>query len=206
MPFVPFPQTAQFDLRLTVQGQECNSSLYFDVPFGTEWFEEGLLAVASDLSEWWDTSLRPLVSNQVRLVEVRGTSLASQNAPVASFSEITPLIGIQEQQPMPNNVTFSVSFRTGFRGRGARGRNYAYGLVENQVNGNVVDPTLVDQWVAAYKQLRTYDFSTPAEWVVASRWYQKVRRIQGVTTPITNVVVADYYVDSQRRRLPGRGR
>jgi hypothetical protein len=33
-----------------------------------------------------------------------------------------------------------------------------------------------------------------------------IPRTEGIATPVTQVVITDHTIDSQRRRLPGRGR
>lgn len=204
--FVPFPNAAQFNLRLLLQGQQSQSTLYFNTGFGTDWDADNLRQMCEYLRTWWITNIRPIVSNTAILTEVQGVSLYSELAPVASFSGDGASAGVQEAQPMPNNVTFALSFRSNVRGRGSRGRNYAYGLTEPQVSGNYIDAGVTQSWIDAYQLLRAGDRPVPCDWVVASRYYNKLPRAQGVTTEVLNVIVVDNFVDSQRRRLPSRGR
>lgn len=113
---------------------------------------------------------------------------------------------------MPGNVTMSVSFRTALRGRSFRGRNYVAGLTEDQVAGNIFISTLSASWKAAYEAIAAAIASTGWTWVVVSRFSgvdavtkEPIPRAAGVTTPVLSVIVVDDFVDSQRRRLAGRG-
>jgi hypothetical protein len=109
--------------------------------------------------------------------------------------------------------TFVVSFRTDLRGRSFRGRNYVIGLTEDMVDGNSLEAGVSEPWRLAYAHLGTLVADIDWTWVVVSRFSgvsgsppEPTPRVAGVTTPITSVVVVDQFIDSQRRRLSGRGR
>jgi hypothetical protein len=85
--------------------------------------------------------------------------------------------------------------------------------VEGQTTGaNQIDSATAAAFVDAYSLLLDFGQDIGASWVVVSRFSgvdangDPIPRAAGVTTPITSVLVVDNIVDSQRRRLPGRGR
>jgi len=152
------------------------------------------------------------VSNAVQLVEVVVTDMSSLTGGQVSFSPPIGEFGGKGGPPLPSNVSLSISFRTALRGRSFRGRNYVVGLaVDDQLDQNSIKPTVMSAWVDAYTELIALASGAGATWIVASRFSgvdgdgHPVPRAAGVTTPITNVVATDNTIDSQRRRLPGRG-
>jgi hypothetical protein len=87
------------------------------------------------------------------------------------------------------------------------------GLVRDNVLDNNVVIGYANQVQTVYEQLLpTGTILTDGTWVIASRFSgvdgdgKPIPRAVGVTTPVTSVVIVDGIVDSQRRRLPGRGK
>jgi hypothetical protein len=139
--------------------------------------------------------------------EVYLTDLSSQTAPTVTVVPGTNVLGSGTADPLPNNVALCVSFRTEGRGRSARGRNYISGHAETSLSGNTFNATVSNGIRDAYEELldaTTYTGSWT--WVVLSRFEDGVARAAGLVQPVTAVVLTDTTVDSQRRRLPGRGR
>jgi hypothetical protein len=67
--------------------------------------------------------------------------------------------------------------------------------------------------LGAYNALGALLEPAGATWVVISRFsgvdpitHRPIPRSEGITTPIDNAAFTDNKSDSQRRRLPGRGR
>lgn len=116
-----------------------------------------------------------------------------------------PLAGTGGSVQLPNNVTLCIKWTTENRGRSFRGRTYHVGLTESQVTDNEVVAVAMGQFTTAYGALLT-DLAT-AGWplVIASRYANNQPRITGVATLVTGFSI-DPFIDSQRRRLPGRGR
>jgi hypothetical protein len=114
--------------------------------------------------------------------------------------------------PTPANVSLAVSFRTAGRGRSSRGRNYFVGFVDDQVTGNVVNNSDAVDIRNAYAALIAAAATANVSWVVVSRFSgvdadgKPIPRAAGVTSLINAVSLVDNDVDSQRRRLNGRGR
>ena len=94
-------------------------------------------------------------------------------------------------------------------GRSGRGRVYFPIWNENMLAGAsavgaAVSGTIITQLIAFQSAVESA--LTPAKLVVISTETLKAPRPTGVTFPITGWAATDQVVDSQRRRLPGRGR
>lgn len=203
MAFIPTENAAQVELRFTLHGQQVENTLYFYNPDGVGL--AGLIDITDQVNDWYTAHLKGTQGSSVTLLEVYGTDLTSAIAPVYSNTALNGTVGTFTTGPiMPGNVTLAVSFRTSGRGRSARGRNYVVGLPEASVTGNTVDTGLVNSIEAAYVSLVTFLTGT-WQWVVLSRYFEGAPRAEGLIQPVTNAIIVDPYVDSQRRRLTGRG-
>lgn len=195
---------------MTLDGQRVENTLWFE--FGTPPLAADLTALGGLLLTWWGTNIGPLASQGLQVREVVCTSMHSAVAPQATSTPSGALTGGSVNEIMPNNVSMTVSFRTGLRGRSFRGRNYVTGLTIDQVTGNQIIPAVVADFIAAYEALGTAISGSGWTWIVASRFSgvdpttkKPIPRAAGVTEPVIAVVVVDAFVDSQRRRLPTRG-
>jgi hypothetical protein len=141
----------------------------------------------------------------VTLNEVYTTDLTTQTGPTDTLAYVTPIPGERAHESLPNNVALTVSFRTAARGRSARGRNYIAGLSDDQVLHNTVDASVASGLAAAYNDIPARLEGLGYGWVVVSKKSGGVPRVAGLARPVTTAIVVDRTVDSQRRRLPGRG-
>jgi len=139
--------------------------------------------------------------------ECVATSLASETAPSVINTVGLPVVGGNANPALPNNVTLAIKFSTAGRGRASRGRNYILGITEESVTANQVGPGFITAYVSAYQALFTAlgDMTNPWTWVVYSRQLNNALRAEGLAQEILNVGFVDNVIDSQRRRLPGRG-
>lgn len=204
MAFVPVPETIEVDMRMRLDGQRIENTLYFHKIGG--WATADVPVAYNALLVWWNTHYAVPLSNQLTLKEIAITDLSSPTG--FAFEIATPVpnpAGDSGDPPLPNNVALCVSFRTSFRGRSFRGRNYVPGLTHLSVTNNTVIPTTVTAIQDAYNELLTVASSLGANWVVASRYSGGTERPIGIHTNITGATVVDNTIDSQRRRLPGRG-
>jgi hypothetical protein len=71
-------------------------------------------------------------------------------------------------------------------------------------SGSVINGAYVADTVAAAKALLTPEVIFAHNLCVLSRWLNKALRSEGVPYNVVDMT-ADNVVDSQRRRLPGRG-
>jgi len=203
MPFVPMLNTVQAEFVYTWNNQICQNVLQFEAAGSLS--VPNMLELGAELVTWYDTLLQPLQSTFCALTSIRLTDMTAEFAPGLDYSTGLPLVGTAGTDSMPNNVSISLTKRTVFRGRSFRGRIYQVGMVESQVQGNVVLATPLANMIAAWEDLLA--FSTASEsWtmVVASKFEGGAPRATALLTPVINIS-SDGIVDSQRRRLPGRG-
>lgn len=203
MAYVAVQNTVMAEFRFTSGGVLLENTLYFERNVAVD--IPSMTALGVTLENWWDVNIKPLQIPAISYREVFLTDLTDQNAPTASQNALSGATGTHlTGSSMPFNVTCSISFRTNQRGRSFRGRNYVIGLATDQVSGNSLVAVQANLYEAAYADI----FPTiPADWtwVVVSRFKDKAPRPVGVTTPIVSAVFTDTTLDSQRRRLPGRG-
>lgn len=204
MPFVPFNNTIRLDVIFVQDGQRVENVHHFIVD------ETPDVATAASLCEayktWWVNNLRSSIPTNVSLVEIIGTIMENENDPVVSYTTGLPVAGTSGGHAMPNSVTVAVKLNTAYRGRSYRGRTYYIGLVEEQIDDNKINNTFAATLKGWYEDLMALSVDVgPAVLGVASKYSHKALRQTGVITPVTSVTV-DQYIDSQRRRLPGRGR
>lgn len=151
----------------------------------------------------WASNGHNCVSLGTELRQITGTDLSQQGGPqsVRTVGEFGSVTGTG----LPLNAAIVTTERTQLRGRSYRGRMYLSGLTTTQMNGeNAVNTTflttLLGWWTALIAQFSPNNLV----WVVASKQHNKVVTDPAVTTVVTSVTI-DPYIDSQRRRLFGRG-
>jgi hypothetical protein len=211
MPFVPVANAVGVEMRMTLDNQKIENTLYFFNPTGPD--ATNMTLLASELEGWWTNECAPLLPLDVALREIVITDLTTATSFQVTSALAAPVFGTVGSPALPNNVSMAVSFRTALRGRSFRGRNYIAALTEGSVVNNTVQPTQVADWIAAYAQLLTDPGIAAAgyTWCVVTRFSgvdangDPIPRVAGGAQPVTAVVVTDTTVDSMRRRLPGRG-
>jgi len=204
MAFIPVPNCVQYELRMLFDNQEVENTLWGEFP-GTP-TAAGINDMCEALSGWWVTNIKPNVVSTLQLLEVYGSDQSASTGPESTFVPTGTQAGTLASPALPNNVALCISFRTQLRGRSYRGRNYLPGIAEDGVTNNVFLAARTAMFVSAYTSLIGLFNDNAQTWVVASRFTSNAPRITGVAEPITAVVATDPIVDSQRRRLPGRGR
>lgn len=103
------------------------------------------------------------------------------------------------QDSLPGNVAFCIRLRSAIAGRRFRGRKFFAGLGEGDVIGNTYDIARADGIVTAVQ-----DLIDALE--TAGNAMQIVSFVGETSVPVTTASYFDRIVDSQRRRLTGRGR
>ena len=211
MPFVPVENAVLVEFRMTYDGQQVENTL---------WFGNDSAPTASDMATlggallgWWSTSLADYMVSTVVLREIVVTDMTSDTGPQVTQDGLGTT-GNVEQDGMPGGTSLAVSFRTTSRGRSFRGRNYIVGIpIPQIVDISGVLDVYAAGLVDAYKAILTDVDLGNYQWVIASRFSgvdpdtgKPIPRVAGVATPVTTVLIVDQTVDSQRRRLPGRGK
>lgn len=206
MPFVPFLQAAELQIRGLLDGQRICNTLGFRKDTLITGAMLGELCYA--INDWWITNTPGLLPSSYVFSEVYGIMLDSPTSGAFTSAIGAGTVGTMGGAPLPNVNTLAIKFTTNRRGRSYTGRNYWPGLSEAVVTGNVVSDDLADAIVALYSQLIVWlpdDFPPGWTWSVLSRYTGGEPRIVGEEEPITAVSTTDRIIDTQRRRLPGRG-
>lgn len=205
MAFVSVPNTIEVETVFEIDGQICENTAYFEGIGGAPSLE-AVSSFLSDMKSLIETDLLPLLASSVKLVRLVATLLDA----VDSFSTILavspPSEGGASSEGMPNNVAYCITFLTDLRGRSFRGRNYISGIPIDGALVNTVSGTFRTGVLAYYSALKALSFDDDLRMVVVSRFADHAPRVTGVTTPVTGFTTYDAILDSQRRRLPGRGR
>lgn len=211
VPFIPVPNVILYRLRYLVSGQQCFNTLYANVTDSSD--PDQLEGTATRLFDWWAAELAPQAPNGVFLQDVQAVDLAFEDGPTFTYVPPTPSQGTQIDTPSPNNVSFCISFSSAARGPASRGRNYFVGVPKGKTSESNVNASWADAVVTAYKTLLGETvFEAGQQWCVVSRYHgvdadgNPIPRAEGINYIITAVKYTDLVIDSQRRRLPKRGK
>jgi len=204
MAFVPAPNIVQIEVRATKQGEQIENRMYFNC------FHEPTTTDLAQLAAATFTVLRshwlPLMPTDVILREVFLKSLHDENAVEIAVGALVTDVGSFTGTPAANQNTVCISLRSGNSGRSARGRLYWLGLAEEQYTINTMLTTARDDIIAAVEEMRSFHLSFGYQWSIVSYITGGAPRVGGpVYFNVTNVLVTDDVLDSQRRRMPGRG-
>lgn len=203
MAFIPVPNVAKVSVEQELDGEPVVNTLYFYNANG--WGMPGLTNLALDIGTWWASGLAPQLSTAIALEQVVATDLSAQISSQYTYEPENRPNGLVVSDSIPNNAALCVSLRSPFRGRSARGRNYVGGIPEIHTTRSRVRPETIQGIIDAYEQLLTVGPQNSSTWVVVSTRSNKQPRAEGVFLPVQSVVVVDDVLDSQKRRLPGRG-
>lgn len=203
MAFQRVPLTTKVELLYGQDGQQVENVLHYKSLAPAS--EADLVALCTEFVTQWTTFLRPLTINTCFLNAIKATSLDSEFAPGIEYTTGLPLAGTGTGNGMPMNVTCAVRFLTLLRGRSYRGRAYHVGIRQSDINGSSLSTTFRTNLRNAWIGLQSIESTPVFAQCVVSRYSGGVLREEGIATDVTNVQV-EGTVDSQRRRLPGRGR
>jgi len=202
--FIPAPNTARTRMVYSLDGQVVMNVLYFQAaaPFT---FAD-LVNLNAEVEAAWTAQLKPQQPEELRLEYIESTSLDAD--PGFQATHAVGSAGTNGTSPaLPSNVTLSISFKTGVTGRSNRGRMFWLQLAEGQVVANEVGvvfiSTLHTKIVAFFEAIET---GTDTLHAVVSYCNGGAWRSEASVLPVEDYVIVDNIVDSQRRRLPGRGK
>lgn len=206
MPFQPAPGTIGVQVECRLSGQQTINDLYF-FQNGADPTIGDCLTIADLVRLWWIENILPNLSETLVAFRVIAKNLFVNGGAkgIIGFSGETG--GIATEQA-PNNVAAVVTFDTGQAGKSSHGRNYIPGVPNANITVNTIDSAFITAITDAYKQLLPGGLADPAPyfWSVLSRQSGGVVAAQATAVPVANVYFTDNIVDSQRRRLPGRGK
>lgn len=203
MPFQPAENTIQVWSNYRQYGQELQSQWNLNHPTTID--ETALTDAAQMVADWLTNSWRPVASATATVVSIMATDISVEGGAQVTLTPVGGIIGAKSSPGLPSGTTVTASWRTGRSGRSYRGRTYHVGLTEEDVTDNALTTPARNALQAAYGQLIIDASTNDTPLVVLSRVNGGVTRPFAIGTPVLSCLV-DQYVDSQRRRLTGRGR
>lgn len=202
------PNVALVELIFSLHGSVVENTLFFEA--GATPDASQMLDLGTAVGTWWADEVAPFLSQEITLTRVDVSGQESLSSPGVSIPRIPADAGSVADNALPANCALCISFRTSLGGRSFRGRNYVAGVTEGNSGGSSIATANANGILSAYNALQSFVsanvLSESWQWVVVSKFSGGLPRASGVTTPITSAILVDYVVDSQRRRLPGRGR
>jgi len=178
----------------------------FHVSALAPWTELQLTQLATDFISWWNGLYKARMSSEVSLTLVQTRKLDPLDPLGIDFPVIPPVPGAAANTSVPSNTTLTMSWRTGLAGRRFRGRTYVPAVTANDVtvDDRATSP-LVNNLLAAGVQMITAILSHGALTVFHAPGDVPAPAFDNTFTDIATCVVENI-LDSQRHRLPGRGR
>ena len=163
------------------------------------WSITEMVDLAARVHTWWSTYYKLMVPSQYALTQIQVRKY-DPTAPLSYDLNISPPeVGTRTGSAEPGNVSLTMSERTGLAGRKYRGRMYIGGISNNDVTINdTVISALISLAANAMANLISGALPASSDLAVFHR----------NTNTYTEVIayVIENILDSQRRRLPGRGR
>lgn|SRR5678809_1112 len=144
------------------------------------------------------TSFLACMTSQWTLAALEATDRSVVSGAYTSYSP-SPNIGTRSGDALPANCALVLSKRTGFTGRVNHGRLYLPGMNDGDAAQSVVTNAYMlaaNAFVANYLGYAGPG-TLPGDWAFPS--------IKDLAMKVISSVIIDSVVDSQRRRLPGRG-
>jgi hypothetical protein len=206
-PFIPVPNTCLIEMVYSANGQIVENT--FHVQKGSPFTGPQLNSLCDSFASWDTANWRANRVAGAVLTNIKGRALDAAIAPIgqATIAAGLPHVGIAGGVQQPNNVTFALKLLTGLAGRSTRGRIYAVGMSASSVTAGTNDITaaLANNMVTALNTLITNITALGYQLVVTSYRTGGAWRTTGVNYVITIAAYSDLHIDSQRRRLTGRG-
>lgn len=213
MAFNAIPGVVKCTIRHSFRLQDCLNTMYFLFTGGSI-NVLNVTALVNNLATSWADNIMSLLSNDLIFQSILARDLSAENGIEIAGGSGSSTAG-SGTDAMPNNVSACVSVRTPFAGRHYRGRMYLGGIPRSVVVENSLDPAFQADITAALTGLTGVSAVAPDyQWVVVAQQQKNpgtpppatVPIPGGIVTPVNQVVFVDGIVDSQRRRLPNRGK
>lgn len=158
-----------------------------------------LTNIAQAFEAWWTATGNDRVTVATALRQIQVRKLDPSDPLALDYGIDPPIAGQFGGEPLPGNVSVTQSWRSGLAGKKYRGRTYVPGLGEGQVDATdrIGSADVVGLGNAAMQLI--IDIAALGLGLVI------FHRADNSITPIISVII-EALVDSQRRRLPARGR
>lgn len=202
--YVPATNTVELVLQQAMSGQLIDNVLNF------EFAAPLTVAILEDLAEAaiaaWIASMTPELSENLDLNAVKATDLTTSSSSSVVVPAPADTDGAAATNANPLNVACCISEQTPLRGRSYRGRYYQAGtptdiLADRGSITTAYQAALLGDFV---EFISSIEAAVDCVHVVLSRIQDGNPLMSGITTPISTYSL-NVDLDSQRRRLKGRG-
>lgn len=205
MEFAPAPGVAQFNLIYKTNGGTAENVIHVHKDSGAAWTSAELNTMNIAIGAWEQATGRAQRASDVENIEIIARDLTVQNGTESTYGGEG--FGLIAGVSAPDNVTIAIKKETGMVGRSFRGRLYWIGVPLSKLSLDSLDGTYVTNVVAACNSLVTaINAVTGFHMCLLRGQYNGSRLDPRQEAPITKFSTVDTYIDSQRRRLVGRGR
>jgi hypothetical protein len=206
-PFIPCPQTAQIEIIYSMGSLVFENVIHLQ---STQTYTKEMLVNARETIDTWDLNTwRNYRSSVYFLTRIRSKGLDDQGGALEEYQLPSARAGtLNASVPMSPHTTFALKMTTNQAGRSYRGRIYVVGLAAQALQGGAAQVTqsAADGMATAWDTLRVALAANNHQLSVVSFMKDGQWRSEGVVTKIERISYTDLNVDSQRRRLAGRGR
>jgi len=203
MAFQPVPNTVQCDAIFMLFGQIIENVYHVFVPDGVD--APTIQDCADVIGHWVEDTYLDNLSSNLTFLRVEAKNLSIADGGEAVYLAAPGTVGGSADASEPGNVAFCVSLKTAESGRSHRGRKYISGLAVSQRVGNAVLPAYGAALADSLNTLLTVLEGVAKALVIVSRIQDGITLVTAAVTPVTSAVAVDFNIDSQRRRLNGRG-
>lgn len=211
MAFIPIPLTAKIVVKAMLSGQQCHSIFYAKADQG-EWNAASLEDLADAVIAAWQQNMLALVGANYSFESVEARDMSSSAGEVVEVAVTGQKLGTATSggAVLPNNVNLSIKKLSTVGGRTGRGRIFwpitLSGMLD--ASGQTVNAAFADSVCQNLRDVKDFIETTLLGQVLvgfASLYFEGLPRIEGIFREVVDFVCPDKTLDSQRRRLPGRG-
>jgi len=204
MAFIPVPNTAELLIIGSWVGQEIVTTFNFKFPSPITIGQMTAMAIQGVLS--WQDHIMPITSEKYGLTSCKCTDISSATGSVGQSFPGATISGTVGGPSVNLNAAMVISEHTLLRGRSYRGRIYVAGiptayLANAGQMGSAERATVVDAYTDFINDI---EIAYSCVHVVVSRRQDNAPLTTGIATEIESYS-ANIDLDSQRRRLVGRG-
>jgi len=203
MTFQSVPDTAEIVVKGTLNGQNVVNTFYATKEGGYD--QADIDALASHVDDWVGALWLPHMPTQYHYLTsvVRGLTSAID---LTGEDNTNSGDGGGGTMTGANNMSLAVKRRSGFTGRGARGRVFLPGVPDSgKDDDNHVTTDFSGSMETVLNGFRAAIADVDWVEVIVHRVASGVPLAEAVIFTVVEYVVVDLVIDSMRRRLPGRG-
>jgi len=190
-------------VRGTLFGERTENTLFYEL--ATQPTESDLQSLVDAVASAVVSDWIPLLPTSWTGVAVYAKGLTEQFDVQAVNLNIAGDPGTQGSAAHPGNVTIAIKRVSGLTGRSTRGRIFWQGIPLDAVTGNNISTGYALDIVDAVEVADANAVALTWTPVIVSRQQGGVTPTNAVTYPIATWQIDDSALDSQRRRLRGRG-